>query len=515
MIEVARKAAIPMEQARARIVLRSASIMVLLIVAATGVGLLFRSVVFHETNVVIVYILSVLLTARFTQGYMYGILASVAATLTFNFVFTEPYFTLSVNDPSYFVTFAVMTITAIVTSALTSKEKQSTFEAMEKEAETSVLYHLTNQLTDAADIHAIAGVAASAISKVFGCKALVFCFGENERPERRFEPQKDGRTLIWCKPDDAPCASKECLNAPQDPEGWYCEWPIQGRDALLGAVRIPKETNLSESQTRILRSIIESTALAMDRFHSAQARIRSTEEAAKERYRGNLLRAISHDLRTPLSGIMGTAEMLKSMIEPDDPRRVLADDIYRESDWLHSLVENILSLTRLRDGALPLSKQMNPVEEVVGGAVNHVMRRSGREIEVDSPGEVLFVPMDARLIEQVLVNLLDNAVKHTPPEGEIRVSVRQDHEARNARFCVKDNGAGIQAEDLPHIFQMFYTTPSRQADASRGIGLGLPICEAIVKAHGGMIEAQNMENGPGAMFTFTLPMEEQQDAKTK
>ena len=164
--------------------------------------------------------------------------------------------------------------------------------------------------------------------------------------------------------------------------------------------------------------------------------------------------------------------MLKSMTEPDDPRRALAEDIFRESDWLHSLVANILSLTRLRDGALPLNKLMEPVEEVVGGAVNRVMRQSGREIAVDAPDEVLFIPMDAGLIEQVLVNLLDNAVKHTLPEEEIQISVRMDNESRAAMFSVMDRGVGIREEDLPHIFQMFYTTPSRQVDASRGVGLG-------------------------------------------
>jgi two-component system, OmpR family, sensor histidine kinase KdpD len=496
-------------------VLRCLLIMALLIVAATGVGLLFRSIGFHEANIVIVYILSVLLTARFTQGYVYGILASLAATLTFNFVFTEPFFTLSVNDPSYFVTFAVMTVTAIVTCALTSKEKQSALEAMEKEAETSALYHLTNKLTDAADMNAITGVAASAISDVFGCKALVLCFGENKKPGRRCDQQGDGNTLIWSKADDVPFMNMENPSAPHNTGGWFCEWPIHGREAILGVVRIPREINLSESQTRILRSMIESTALAMDRFHSAQARIRSTEEAAQERYRGNLLRAISHDLRTPLSGIMGTAEMLKGMTEPDDPRHALAEDIFRESDWLHSLVQNILSLTRLRDGALPLNKQMEPVEEVIGGAVNRVMRQSGREIAVEAPDEVLFIPMDAGLIEQVLVNLLDNAVKYTLPMGEIRVSVRRDNENQQAVFSVMDHGAGIREDDLPHIFQMFYTTPSRQADASRGVGLGLTICEAIVKAHGGTITARNRADGPGAAFEFMLPMEEQRDAKAK
>jgi len=210
---------------------------------------------------------------------------------------------------------------------------------------------------------------------------------------------------------------------------------------------------------------------------------------------------------------MGTAEMLKDMTKTDDPRHALAEDIYKESDWLHSLVKNILSLTRLRDGALPLSRQMIPVEEVVGGAVTHMIRLSRREIAVDAPDEVLFVPMDAGLIEQVLVNLLDNAVKHTASWEEIRVSVRRDDEKHIAFITVSDRGSGIREDDLPKIFQMFYTSSSRQANAARGVGLGLTICEAIVEAHGGWIEARNRTDGPGAEFVFSLPMEVPHDTK--
>ena len=490
-------------------IFRCLFIMVLLILASTCIGLLFRFIGFHETNIVIVYILSVLLTARFTQGYVYGILSSVIATLTFNFVFTEPYYTLSVNDPSYFVTFSVMTVTAIITSALTSKEKQSALDALEKEAETGALYHLTNQLTEAGDMADIASIASGAIGNVLRCQVKVLWLEETKKAENPLGHREDGRTLIWSKSDDDSSEDVERAGS----GGWFLEYPIQGREAALGVVRVPNDTNLSESQARILRSMIESTALAMDRFRSAQARIRSTEEAEKERYRGNLLRAISHDLRTPLSGIMGTAEMLKDMTQTEDPRRALAEDIFRVSDWLHSMVQNILSLTRLRDGAMPLMKQMEPVEEVVGGAVNRVTRQSGREIAVEAPEDVLFIPMDAGLIQQVLINLLDNAVKHTQPEDEIKVSVRYDEAGHQAVVTVSDRGVGIREDDLPHIFQMFYTMPSRQADASRGVGLGLTICEAIVKAHGGAIEAKNRDDGPGALFKFTLPMEEQQNAK--
>lgn len=498
-----------------RNVIRCSLTMVLLIAAATGIGLVFRSIGFREVNIVIVYILSVLLTARFTQGYKYGIAASLAATVTFNYVFTEPYFTLSVNDPSYFVTFAVMTVTAIVTSALTSKEKQSAFDALERESETNALFRLTNQLTDAESIHEITNIAVDAISEVLACRVMLLCHEGDEQLEDRNSRQSDDRTQI-CR--DSGQAEELSRNQKQPPPGTmdgFAELPIRSRDALLGRLYVPGKIKLTDSQTRLIHSMIESTALAMDRLSSIQARIKATEEATQERYRGNLLRAISHDLRTPLASIMGTAEMLKDMTPEDDQRHSLAEDIYKESDWLHSLVKNILSLTRLRDGALPLSRQMVPVEEVIGGAVNHISRLSGREITVEAPDEVIFVPMDAGLIEQVLINLLDNSVKHTPPWEEIKISVRLDNENRLAVITVSDRGSGILEADLPNIFQMFYTASTKKSDAARGVGLGLTICAAIVEAHGGWIQAGNRRDGHGAEFEFALPMEGTHDTKAK
>lgn len=500
--------------------IRYVMIMVFIIAAATGIGRLFQYMRFPETNIVIVYILSILLTARYTRGYGYGIIASIIATCTFNYFFTEPYYTLSVNDPTYFITFMIMTITAIITSALTSKVKQNAVEAMEKEAETIALYKLTNLLTDAEDISDIASIATETISGIFGCLAACLCFDENGHPEQSFIQQQDAKRQVRRKVDDISEIEHRIdgLRTAYDVGIEFYDWPIYGRESTLGVMRIPKETSatMSEAQLRLLRSMIESTALAMDRFRIAQERIKSREETVQERYRGNLLRAISHDLRTPLSGIIGTSEMLKDMTSPDDPRYALAEGIYEDADWLHSLVENILSLTRLHDGKLTLNKQPEAVEEVVGGAVNHIMKRSPeREISVTAPDELLVVPMDAKLIEQVLINLLDNAVKHTPQDKDISISVKENKDKGYAEFSVADRGHGIATNDLPHIFQMFYTTHSRGADAQRGVGLGLAICEAIVTAHGGIIEAHNRTDGQGAEFIFTLPMRSSDYAEQK
>lgn len=401
-----------------------------------------------------------------------------------------------------------MTITAIITSALTSKVKQNALEAREKEAETSALFQLTNRLTDACDIADIASITTNTISGIMNCHAACLCFDESGQPEHSFIQQQSKNKQVRREVEDVSALkySIESLRSGYVKSDEFYDWPIYGRESILGILRIPKENavSMSEPQIRLLRSMIESTALAMDRFRSALQQQKSREETVQERYRSNILRAISHDLRTPLSGIMGTSEMLMDMTDRDDTRYSLAQGIHKDADWLHSLVENILSLTRLRDGRLTITKELEAVEEVVGGAVSHIMKRYPEyEITVHVPDEVLMIPMDARLIEQVVINLLENAIKHSSADCEICISVSQEN--NTAVFSVADLGCGIAASDLPNIFQMFYTTRSGTADAQRSVGLGLPICEAIIKAHGGTIEGHNRSSGRGSEFIFTLP----------
>ena len=488
----------------------------ILVCLATGIGWLFRLLQFPETNIVVVYILSVILTARFTDGYIWGILATVFSTCAFNIFFTHPYYTLSVDDPTYFITFAIMAITSVITSALTSKAKEMTAEAVRKGQESGALYYLTSHLADAESTDQIAGIMVETISRIMDCRAACLCFDEQGKPERTFIQQKSEAEQIRRRVSDPAELQHRIENLRTGyivGEEFY-DWPIYGSESVLGILRIPKERAeaLTDQQKTLLHSMLESTAMAMDRLRVMKERIRSREEAIQERYRGNLLRAISHDLRTPLAGIMGTSEMIMDMTDKSDARYALADGIYKDADWLHALVENILSLTRLQDGRLTLHKEQEPVEEVIGAAVAAIEKRAPeREIAVHIPDEILMVPMDAKLIGQVLTNLLDNAVKHTQPEEEISVTASKDPQQQMAVFAVADRGTGIAAQDLPNIFQMFYTTKGKGPDAKRGIGLGLAICESIVTAHGGTISAQNREDGKGAVFTFTLPLEENTD----
>ncbi len=488
-------------------------VVLLLLGMASAFGYLFRVLGFPETNMVVIYLLAVLLTSRFTNGYLFGVLASIGATLAFNYFFTKPYFTLSVDDPSYIVTFVIMTITAIVTSALTSKVKLNAEEAQEKERETRALYLLTNHLTNATDIHEIANIAVEIISETLACEAACLCTDERGKLETTFVQQTTKDKQIHRATSNAEALKIQMINLTDDyakgAEFW--EWPIHGQETLLGVVRIPRENamKMNEAQRRILKTMIESIALAMDRFLQIKQRIKSNEEAVQERYRGNLLRAISHDLRTPLSGIMGTSEMLMDMTEKADDRYALAKGIYKDADWLRALVENILNLTKLQEGKLVLNREIEVVEEVVGGAISHMSRRlSDCEIIVQMPEKLLMIPMDAKLIQQVLINLLDNAIKHAEPGSDIYIVVQEEEKEGYVTISVIDHGEGIPETDLPNIFQMFYTSKTRRPDTRHGIGLGLAICQAIVEAHGGTIKAENLDSGRGSIFSFQLPNKE-------
>ena len=218
-------------------------LIVLFLSWASIIGYIFRKAGFSETNIVIIYILSVLLTARLTYGYFYGIMASVIATFTFNYFFTDPYFTFSVNDPSYIVTFIIMTITAIITSALTSKVKQSVIEAEQNELETRALYQLTNHLSDIKSMQGIAEIATDFISDMMECQAACLCFDENGIPEKTFVQKTSEKKIIHRETEHIMDIKHqiESLRTAYDEGEEFLDWPVYGQENILGIIRIPKE----------------------------------------------------------------------------------------------------------------------------------------------------------------------------------------------------------------------------------------------------------------------------------
>ncbi len=233
-------------------------------------------------------------------------------------------------------------------------------------------------------------------------------------------------------------------------------------------------------------------------------------EVEREKMKANLLRSVSHDLRTPLTAIIGSSNVVLEQYDflTDEEKRELVEHVREDAQWLVRLVENILSVTRIKDGAIQLKKTPEVAEEIVAEAVDKFRKNRRMPVRVKLPDEILMIPMDATLIEQVLVNLMENAVIHAQGATEIKVRVERLN-ADMVRFCVEDNGKGIDKDILPKLFEeLFPHAKESNADGRRSMGIGLSACMSIVKAHGGDMHAENKEDG-GACVCFVLPMEEE------
>lgn len=468
------------------------------LILATLLSMLFRRTGFPEGNIVVIYILSVLMVARFTKGYGYGILASVLGMFSFNFFFTAPYHTFNVYNKSYLITFAVMLIASLLTSALTSKILRSSLEATRREKQSNMLYRITSSLAKASTVSDVATIAVQSLSNLLDCDVSCILADDAGRLNREYRLRRgERRVLVRSLTGDL-----EQLAIQENDI-----LPIANASHQYGLICLPKSRVPEEGgQEKLLSAISTQIFTAMDRERLSKEKEHAKNEADREKFKSNLLRSISHDLRTPLTGIAGSAEVLLYSLKDEDSRK-LAQGIYDDASWLTRMVENILSLTKIQEGKLLLRKQPEAVEEIVAEAVTRASKYSdSRQIRIEIPDEVLFVPMDGKLIEQVLINLIDNSVKHTRPEDEIKVSVRA--EQRGVRFSVSDQGPGVEPDELPKIFTLFYKGSGSQSDSRRGIGLGLPICKAIVTAHGGEITAENNPER-GMTVSFFLPAEEE------
>ena len=233
-------------------------------------------------------------------------------------------------------------------------------------------------------------------------------------------------------------------------------------------------------------------------------------EAEREKMKANLLRSVSHDLRTPLTSIIGSANVVLEHYDTlsDEEKKELIDHVRDDAQWLVRLVENILSITRIKDNAVQLKKYPEAAEEIVSEAVDKFRKNRSMPVRVRVPDELLMVPMDATLIEQVLVNLMENVFIHAKGATEIEVGISRI-DGNKALFCVEDNGEGIDEKILPKLFEeLFPHAKDSHADGRRSMGIGLSACMSIVKAHGGDMHAENRERG-GARVCFVLPIEEE------
>ena len=489
-----------------------------ILAAATVIGWVFLRLGFANANIIMVYLLGVLLTSAFTSGYTCGVLSAFLSVILFNYFLTEPRLSLAAYGSKYPITFAVMFAAALLTGTLAAKLKAHAQLSARDAYRTKLLFDMNRQLQKAETPDEVYQMTATQIQKLMQRDVLIYPAQGDALLDGNVYPA-DGSSP-YCIPDtdqeqdviqwvwhNRKRAGATTQNFPKAKRLYLA---IRTGQQVYGVVGIPmeKQTQPDAFTSSVLFSILGECALALESLRNAEEKEKAAVLAKNEQLRANLLRSISHDLRTPLTSISGNADTLLHSynVLDEQTRKQIFTDIYDDAQWLTGLVENLLSITKIADGSVKLRLSDQVVDDIVSESLRHIDRRSAEHhITVDCGDEPLLVRVDAGLIMQVLINLVNNAVKYTPAGSNIRITAIPRENM--AEICVNDNGPGIPDELKEHVFEMFFTGGNPIGDSRRSLGLGLTLCQAIIHAHNG--EMTLKENSPhGCIFSFTVPLSE-------
>jgi two-component system sensor histidine kinase KdpD len=473
--------------------------------ASAAAWLIFRRT--ELADVVMVYLLGILLVAtRFGRGP--SLLASILSVAAVDFLFVPPYFTFAVTDFRHVGTFAVMLLVGVVIGNLTERIRAQARLARVREGRTHALYRLGQELARSAGSAALVASAIQNVATQFQSQGVVLQPDEQGRlrvadPLPAFPLNDQEMAVAQWVFDHAEAAGLGTLTLPGARATYL---PLNGASGPIGVMGVlPEGTpRLAEpDQRQLLEAFANQTALALERALLSEQSSRDRRRADEERLRNALLSSVSHDLRTPLGVITGAVSTaLETPDISEATRRDLLQSAQEEAQRLHRLVSNLLDITRLEAGSLDLHTEWMPIEEVVGSALNR--RELGAEaqrVRVSLDLDLPLVALDGVLMEQVLLNLLDNGLKYSPPGTP--VDIKAWAAGKSLTLSVTDQGPGIPAGEEERIFEKL--ARGEAASNRPGAGLGLAICKGIVTAHGGRIQAVNHPQG-GAQFLVSLPL---------
>jgi two-component system, OmpR family, sensor histidine kinase KdpD len=459
------------------------------------------------TNLVMLYLLAVVLAAT-RLGRKPAILTAFLSVLAFDFFFVPPRLTFVVADAEYFITFGALFTVGIVISTLVSQSRERAEAIRDRELQTASLYYLSRDLAVASDLDGIMAALLRNIDESLGARIAVLLPEEERLALKRAssELKLDAKELAvadWAfRNRSAAGRGTETLVSAE-----LLYLPLQTSGAVLGilGVQLLDEAEYKSTLSRrMLEAFASQAALAIERVHLAKQAEQAQILQARETLERALLNSISHDLRTPLVSITGALGALRDQGSPleQESRKELLDAAWEDAARLNRFVGNLLDMTRLESGVLKLKVVPSDVQDLVGCALAALEPQLGqRRVEVSVPAGLPLVRMDMVLMAQVLVNLLDNALKYTPRQGGIELAAALDDGILT--LTVADRGPGIPESDLKRVFEKFYRVPV--PEGAGGTGLGLSICKGIVEAHGGSIRAENREGG-GLRMTVSLPI---------
>jgi two-component system sensor histidine kinase KdpD len=469
---------------------------------------------FAAANLIMMYLIAVTAIAiRFGRGP--SALASILSVAAFDFFFVPPYFSFAVSDIQYLLTFGVMLVVALVISNLAVRLNQQAELARYRERRTGVLYTMSRDLATHRGTGMLAQLAAKHLRDVFDAQVAIFLADA----DKRVQLQRGELLVFELEPKEAGVAQwvydhneRAGLGTDTLPGASSLYMPLAGSAGAIGVVAVrPTDSGrlLDPDQLHLLESLVNQTALAIERTRLSEEAQKAHVRVETERMRNAILSSVSHDLRTPLATITGAASsLLDQQGRIDSSTRLeLARSIYREADRLDRLLKNLLDMMRIEAGAVQLNKEWHSLDEVVGAALGRLEGRiRDHTVNTAFPPDLPLVLVDGVLLEQVVINLVDNAVKYAPVGSAIDLSASTSD--REVVVEVADRGPGILSGEEARIFDKFYRGKFVREG---GVGLGLTICRGIVEAHGGRIWAENRFGG-GALVRFSLPLSDQPPA---
>ncbi|MEY4592121.1 MAG: hypothetical protein RIR18_1016 [Pseudomonadota bacterium] len=452
-------------------------------------------------NIVMLFLLTVLVIAV-KLGRNPAIVASVLSVLLFDIFFVPPRFSLAVNNIQYLVTFAVMLVTALTTAHLAAGLKQRAQEAQEREQRTRALYELARQLAGTLALNQVIELASNFIQAQFQAKVAILPPEVSDyHGSIRIEPH-----LAKTAQDSGKLVRSDSMGA----LGLAAVYvPLKASMRIRGVLAVdfgPDNQEITPDTLALLEALASLVAVAVERLHYVDVAQSTEMSMLTERLRSSILSALSHDLRTPLTAMVGLADSL-SLIKPPLPVQALetAQALHEQAERLAGLVGNLLDMARLNAGQVTLRREWQPLEEVIGASIKllgHALAQ--HPVRVSLPPDLPLLEFDAVLIERVLCNLLENAAKYAPESSSIDLAAIT--QADTVKITVSDQGPGFPEQGAENLFEMFVRGQTTSGESSKpGTGLGLAICKAIVEAHAGCISAENKAEG-GAVVAFTLPL---------
>ena len=483
--------------------LKNILITLLIILLVIPLQLALGALEMRDENIFLLFTVAIIIVLIETKNIIYGVVSSFVFVLEFNFFNAEPLYTFMINDANYYISFGIFIIVSLIVGTLVIDLQRQNKKALESNKKVQAMYDLSSNLLDNHD-------------KPFIFKFVIEFF-ENHLPYHFSIVDVDGNVygeaidinyyaekIKYCLEHNIPVGKTTLVYQNED----YMLFPIRSKSNQFATLFINlKDQTISEDTLEFIKKNILHLVVVFDREFILKERENIKVQVEKEKFKTSILRSLSHDLKTPLTSIKSGSDLILQSYDllDDNTKKEIISDIYNDACDLNTFIVNLLNMTKLDQGKTLINRKKESVDEILSEVYDKTKRNlNGKSLEISNSKDICFVYTDGALLEQVLINLIDNAVKHTKDDTSIKITYEKMK--NGIMFNVIDNGGGIEEDQLDKIFEDFYSL-SLKKDKYRSNGLGLSICRAIIEAHGGKINAYNNNIG-GTTFTFNIPDKE-------